>query len=157
MTKTLKRMLSPALALALMAAATPAAADSAPFDLAGPQISVSVTHGGTTLPIDWVPNLAAGDRVAIKLVLPPDQAVHYRLIAAFLRGATDRPPKTWFTDAKTWQKGGNDLSLTVPDDADQLVLFVMPDEHGDVGGVIDAVRKQPGTFVRATQELNQAS
>lgn len=155
--KLLKRILLPAAALALAGVAAAAHADAAPFDLTGPEISVSVTHDGLTLPIDWVPNLAAGDRVSVKLVLPKDQSVRYRLIAAFLRGATDKPPKSWFFDAKTWEKNGNNLSLTVPAGAGQLVLFVMPDDHGDVGAVIDAVRRQPGTFVRATQELNQAS
>ena len=155
--KLLKRILLPVSALAMTGIAAAAHADAAPFDMAGPQVSVSVTHDGLTLPIDWVPNLSVGDRVSIKLVLPKDQAVRYRLIAAFLRGATDKPPKSWFFDAKTWEKNGNDLSLTVPAGAGQLVLFVMPNDHGDVGAVIDAVRKQPGTFVRATQELNQAS
>ena len=155
--KILRRILVPAMALALGGASSAALASAAPFDLAGPQISVSVTHDGLTLPIDWVPNLTAGDRVSAKLVLPGDQAVRYRLIAGFLRGATDVPPKSWFFDARTWQKSGNDLSLTVPAGAGQLVMFVMPDDHGDVGAVVNAVRKQPGTFVRASQELNQAS
>jgi hypothetical protein len=147
-----------ALGLAMAtAAAAPALAAAAPFDLAGPDLRVSVTHDGLTLPIDWVPNLSAGDRLSIKLALPADQRVRYRLIAAFLRGATDRPPKDWFTDVRTWEKGEDGLTLTVPDGADQMVLFVMPDDHGSVGAVINAVRKQPGTFVRASQELNQAS
>jgi len=143
------------IAPALAAAAADAA--SAPFDLGGPALHVAVTRGGTTLPIARVPNLAAGDRISIKADLPQDQGARYVLIAAFLRGATNPPPKSWFFHARTWEKKHNDLSLTVPDGARQLVLFLMPDEHGSVDAVVDAVRKQPGTFVRASQELNQAS
>ncbi|HEU4959849.1 MAG TPA: hypothetical protein VFT56_05530 [Sphingomonas sp.] len=134
-----------------------ARAASAPFDLSGPALHVAVTRGGTTLPIARVPNLAAGDRISIKADLPEDQGAHYVLIAAFLRGATNPPPKKWFFHAKTWETKHNDLSLTVPDGARQLVLFLMPEDNGDVDAVVDAVRKQPGTFVRASQELNQAS
>ena len=68
------------------------AAEPAPFDLAGPIIAVTVTHGGKTLPVSQVPNLAVGDRLWIKADLPPTQSAHYIMVAAFLRGATNPPP-----------------------------------------------------------------
>ncbi|MGN6376811.1 MAG: hypothetical protein ACTHMG_14845 [Sphingomonas sp.] len=147
------------LACALIAplAAAPARAASAPFDLAGPGLQVAVTHDGQTLPIARTPNLSAGDRVSVKVDLPHDQGVRYLLVAGFLRGATNPPPKNWFYRAKTWENRGNDLSLTVPKGARQLVLFLVPDDGGDFDAIVNAVRKQPGTFVRASQELNQAS
>ena len=134
-----------------------ATAASAPFDLKGPGVRVSVTHGGVTLPIARVPNLAAGDRLSIAADLPEDQGARYLMIAAFLRGATNPPPKSWFFQAKTWERKHNTLSLTVPEGARQLVLFLVPDSGGDFDAVVHGVRDQPGTFVRASQELNQAS
>ncbi|WNO54382.1 hypothetical protein [Stakelama saccharophila] len=152
------KLLIPLLALLGLAAGLPAAhAGSAPFDLAGPRIRVAVTHDGMTLPIEWVPNLAPGDRLSIKLDLPEGQRTRYRLIAAFLRGATDRPPRDWFHDAETWDEDENQLSLVVPAGAKQAVLFLMPEDGGDFDAVVDMVRDRPGTFVRAVQELNQAA
>ncbi|MGN6269036.1 MAG: hypothetical protein ACTHM0_03980 [Sphingomonas sp.] len=140
-------------------AATPAFAASSPFDLSGPALRVSVTHDGMTLPIAQVPNLSAGDTISVAPDFPADQGAHYVLIAGFLRGATNPPPKKWFSAAKTWEKKkkDNSLTLTVPEGARQLVLFLMPDDNGDFDAVVSNVRKQPGTFVRASQELNQAS
>ena len=45
------------------------AADNAPFDLAGPPLRVTITRGARTLPVGAVPNLAVGDKVAIKAEL----------------------------------------------------------------------------------------
>src|SRR3546814_5453006 len=78
------------------------------------------------------------------------------LVAAFLRGATNPPPKDWFFKSKTWKKGGTELSLTVPAGARQIVLFLAPDDNSDYDAIVEAVRDRPGTFVRASQELNQA-
>jgi hypothetical protein len=150
----------PLLALTCAAlAATPALAASSPFDLSGPALTVSVTHDGVTLPIAQVPNLSTGDTISIAPDFPADQGAHYVLIAGFLRGATNPPPKKWFSKAKTWEKKAKDnsLRLTVPEGARQLVLFLMPDDNGDFDAVVSNVRKQPGTFVRASQELNQTS
>ncbi|MBY8829139.1 hypothetical protein [Hephaestia mangrovi] len=145
--------------LAAMVAAMPASAAQAPFDLQGPAVRVSVTHDGTTLPISEVPNLATGDTLSLVPDLPSKQGARYVLIGAFLRGATNPPPKDWFFEAKTWKdkKKDNSLSLTVPEGARQFVLLLMPQDNGDFDAVVSAVRKQPGTFVRASQELNQAS
>ncbi|MBW4329267.1 hypothetical protein KY084_00045 [Stakelama sp. CBK3Z-3] len=147
----------PLLPLCALSAAAPAWAKSSPFDLAGPRLHVAVTHDGVTLPVEWVPNLSEGDRISIKLDRQAEQSTRYRLIAAFLRGVTDRPPRDWFHDAKSWERKKNSLSLIVPAGAHQVAVFVMPEDGGDVDAVIDTVRKRPGTFVRATKELNQAS
>src|SRR3546814_20874675 len=79
------------------------------------------------------------------------------LVAAFLRGATNPQPKDWFFKSKTWKKGGTELSLTVPAGARQIVLFLAPDDNSDYDAIVEAVRDRPGTFVRASQEHNQAS
>ena len=90
------RLLSACLCAGLLAPALARAADTAPFDLAGPALKVTVAHAGATLPIGEVPNLSPGDVVSIKADLPASQSVHYLLVAAFLRGATNPPPQEWF-------------------------------------------------------------
>lgn len=127
------------------------------FDLVGPRLDVAVTRGGSTLPLEWVPNLAEGDRISIKLDLPAGQNDRFRLVAAFLRGAIDRPPDAWFHDTVSGRTKGGDLSLVVPKGAQQLALFVLPEHGAGRNAIVSAVRKQPGTFVRAVQDLNQAS
>jgi hypothetical protein len=102
--------------------------------------------------------LAAGDRIAIAADLPDDQSAHYLLIAAFLRGATNPPPDRWFFQAEIWtKKGSKGLSLTVPDGAQQVALFLAPATGGDFATLRNAVQGRPGAFVRAAQELAQAS
>jgi hypothetical protein len=135
-----------------------ALAESAPFDLAGPTLTVKVTHAGSTLPVSEVPNLAVGDQLTIRAELPPGQSVHYLLVAAFLRGATNPPPTSWFHKAETWdRKTGGGLTITVPADAQQLLVFLAPQTGGDFATLVNAVRGKPGAFVRASQDLNQAS
>ena len=137
---------------------TLAIADPVPFDLAGPRIEIKVKRGEQTLPITAVPNLTAGDRLWIHPDFPPDQAAHYLLIVAFLRGATNQPPENWFFKAETWNKNfGEGLYVTVPEGARQALLFLAPATGGDFKTLINAVRGRPGTFVRASQDLNQAS
>ena len=152
------RSVFPLLALLTFLAAVEqvaAAADPAPFDLAGPTLEVKVTRGAKTLPIAQVPNLAPGDRVWIKADLPASQSAHYLMVTAFLRGATNPPPADWFYRCETWagkcaQAG---LSVTVPKDAQQVLLFLAPDFRT----LVDAVRGRPGAFVRTSQDLNQAT
>jgi len=133
-------------------------ADPAPFDLAGPKLEVKVVHAGKTLPISEVPNLSAGDQISIKADLPPGQSVHYLLVAAFLRGATNPPPENWFFSSETWnRKGSNGLKITVPKDAQQVLVFLAPETGGDFKTLVGAVRGRPGAFVRASQDLNQAT
>jgi hypothetical protein len=132
--------------------------ETAPFDLTGPTLRVSVTHGGATLPIARVPQLAAGDRITIKADFPTDQAARYLLVAAFLRGSTNPPPKDWFSRAESWTpKGREGLSLTVPEGAQQIVLFLAPSTGGDFPTLRNAVQGKPGAFVRAAQDLAEAS
>ncbi|GAA3272538.1 hypothetical protein GCM10020258_48810 [Sphingomonas yabuuchiae] len=153
----------PLMALALAAAAlveSPlCAADPAPFDLPGPALRISVTRGDRTLPIAEVPNLATGDRLTIEADLPRDQRAHYILFSAFLSGATNPPPKDWVKSAETWKPKDKDrrLTLTVPKGARQMALFLVPETGGASGTIVDAVRDRPGEFVRAVQDLNQAS
>ena len=133
-------------------------ADPAPFDLAGPKLEVKVTHAGKTLPISEVPNLSAGDQVSIKADLPPGQSVHYLLVAAFLRGATNPPPENWFFPSQTWNpKNSAGLKITVPQGAQQVLVFLAPEAGGDFKTLVGAVRGRPGAFVRASQDLNQAT
>jgi hypothetical protein len=143
--------------LGFVAAALPAQAATSSFDLSGPRLRITVTHEGATLPLARVPNLAEGDQISIKLDPQPGQSEHYRMVAAFLRGATARPDNKWFHEALSWKPQKADLSLTVPKDAQQLALFIIPERGGSADAIASTVRKQPGAFVRAVQELNQAS
>ena len=119
---------------------------------------MKVTHEGKSLPISQTPNLAPGDQVTIRADLPPGQSVHYLLVAAFLRGATNPPPPDWFYRAETWtRKGQNGVKMTVPAGAEQVVVFLAPQTGGDFTTLRDAVRGRPGAFVRASQDLNQAA
>ena len=147
----------PALILATFLAAT-ARAGSAPFDLAGPTLEVSITRGAKTLPASEVPNLVTGDRLWIKADLPATQSAHYLMVAAFLSGSTNPPPETWFFPCKTWTgKCAQDgLTVTVPDGAQQVLLFLAPETGGDFRTLVGAVRGRPGAFVRTSQDLNQA-
>jgi len=135
-----------------------AIADPAPFDLAGPRIDVKVKRGSQTLPITAVPNLVAGDRLWIHPDFPTDQTAHYLLIVAFLRGSTNQPPENWFFKAETWNKKFDEgLYVTVPEGAQQALLFLAPATGGDFKTLVNAVSGRPGAFVRASQDLNQAS
>lgn len=133
--------------------------DPGTFDLNGPKIEVNVTRGDKTLPITEVPNLAVGDKLWIHPDFPEDQESHYLLVAAFLRGSTNIPPAKWFFKADTWDKKFNEkgLTITVPDGAQQVLLFLAPATGGDFKTLVGAVRGRPGAFVRASQDLNQAS
>jgi hypothetical protein len=145
--------------LLLWVTAAAAHAAAAPFDLAGPTLEVKVTRGATTLPIAEVPNLAAGDRIWIKADLPPTQSAHYLLIAAFLNGATNPPPANWFYRCQTWvDKCGRDgITVNVPKEAQQVLVFFAPETGGDFRTLVSAVRGRPGAFVRTSQDLNQAA
>jgi hypothetical protein len=146
-------------AAALADATAVHAADPAPFDLAGPVIEVTVSRGGKTLPVSQVPNLAVDDRLWIKADLPATQSAHYIMVAAFLRGATNPPPANWFFLCETWNRrcAQDGLTVSVPQDAQQLLLFLAPETGGDYKTLVNAVRGRPGAFVRASQDLNQAT
>jgi hypothetical protein len=138
-------------------------AEPAPFDLAGPVLEVKVTRettrGSETLPVSEVPNLAPGDSIWIKADLPSTQSAHYLLVAAFLSGATNPPPASWFFRCETWSRPCADqgLTITVPKDAQQVLVFLAPETRGDYRTLMDAVRGRPGAFVRTSQDLNQAT
>lgn len=145
--------------LAVLALSTFARADGAAFDLSGPPIEVRVTRNGKSRPISQVPNLQPGDRLWIHPDLPDGQSVRYLLVAAFLRGSTNPPPDSWFIRAETWSKHVHDegIEVTVPEDAQQSMLFLAPETGGDFATLRNAVRGRPGAFVRASQDLVQAS
>lgn len=148
------------LAGALLGLLAPCAALAGPaqFDLAGPTLQVQVTRGGVTLPISETPNLEPGEKLWIKPDLPGSETVHYLLVAAFLRGATNPPPDNWFFHAETWTRGGrNGLKMTVPKGAQEVIVFLAPQAGGDFRTIVNAVRGRPGSFVRAVQDLDQAA
>ena len=134
-------------------------AGAPPFDLAGPPVDVRVQRAGKTLPISKVPNLLPGDRLWIHAALPANQAARYLLIVAFMRGSTNPPPDDWFTRAETWTKKVREegIFVVVPEGADQAVVFLAPETGGDFTTLRSAVRGRPGAFVRAAQDLDQAS
>ena len=144
--------------LAILLAAVAQAAP-APFDLAGPVLDVKITRGTQVLPASEVPNLLAGDRLWIKADLPPSQSAHYLMVAAFLSGSTNPPPQSWFFPCKTWTGtcGRDGLTVTVPEGAQQVLVFLAPETGGDFKTLVSAVRGRPGAFVRTSQDLNQAA
>jgi hypothetical protein len=132
--------------------------DKARFDLAGPKIDVRVTRGGKTLPIAQVPNLMAGDKIWVKADLPESQSNHLILIVAFLRGTTNEPPDNWFTEIDTWEKKTVEgTTITVPEGAEQAIMFLAPETGGDFKTLRGAVKTKPGLFIRADTDLNEAS
>ncbi len=143
--------------LAVLCPASLAAAD-ARFDLTGPRIEVRVTRGATTLPIASVPNLQPGDRLWIHPDLPPTQSAHLLLVVTFLRGTTNPPPDKWFTKLETWNKrtSAEGITLTVPDGAEEAIMFLAPETGGDFSTLRSAVQGRPGIFVRASQDLAEA-
>jgi hypothetical protein len=150
----------PKVAACLFAASITAAfgADNARFDLVGPKIDVRVTRGSSTLPIAEVPNLQPGDKIWVKADLPPSQSNHLLLIVVFLRGTTNEPPDSWFTKIETWdKKTAEGTTVTVPDEAEQAILFVAPETGGDFNTLRSAVKGKPGLFIRADADLNEAS
>jgi hypothetical protein len=134
-------------------------AESPAFDLAGPKVDVHVKRGDKTLPIGQVPNLLPGDRLWIHPDLPESQSAHYVLVVAFLRGATNPPPPDWFTRVETWTHEARDegVFVTVPQEAQQALIFLAPETGGDFSTLRKAVHDRPGAFVRATQDLQAAS
>ena len=136
-----------------------ARADSAAFDLPGPRVEVLVDRVGKELPIAKVPNLQTGDRLWVHPNFPDSQTARYLLIVAFLRGSTNPPPEDWFIRVEAWNKKVRQegILVTVPKGAEQVLLFLAPETGGDFSTLRSAVRARPGAFVRASQDLNQAS
>lgn len=136
-----------------------ARADTAAFDLLGPHVEMTVTRAGKTMPIAKVANLQAGDRLWIHPEFPNSQSVHYLMIVAFLRGTTNPPPEDWFIRADSWTRKVREEGIvaTVPNGAQQALVFFAPETGGDFSTLRSNVRGRPGTFVRASQDLDQAS
>jgi hypothetical protein len=145
--------------LLLVAAAAACFADAPPFDLIGPKVDVHVQRNGVTLPIAEVPNLLPGDRLWIHPDLPESQSTHYILIVAFLRGATNPPPPDWFKRVETWNRQVREegVFVVIPAEAEQALIFLAPETGGDFTTLRKAVHDRPGAFVRAGQDLQQAS
>ncbi len=142
--------------LVLLGGVWPARAGS--FDLSGPTLEATVTRGKARLPIAEVPNLQAGDRVWIQANLPRSQSVRYLMVVVFLRGATNPPPDKWFHRDETWKaRGSEGLRLTVPKGARQMLVLLAPETGGAYHTLKNAVEHKPGSFVRASQDLNEAT
>jgi hypothetical protein len=146
------------LSWALYAAPRVVRGQAAAFDLTGPRVEMKVSRAGKSLPIAEVANFQSGDRIWIHPDFPESQSVNYLMIVAFLRGSTNPPPEDWFTRAETWNKKVREegIVVTVPKDAQQVLVFLAPDTSGGFVTLRKAVRSVPGVFVRATQDLNQA-
>jgi hypothetical protein len=134
-------------------------ADGQPFDLSGPKVDIHVKRGNVTLPVSEVPSLMPGDRLWVHPDLPESQATNFVLVIAFLRGSTNPPPPEWFTRVETWTRDVRDegVFVTVPEGAQQALLFFAPETGGDFATLRNAVRGRPGAFVRAAQDLHAAS
>jgi hypothetical protein len=139
--------------------AATAFAGAGPFDLAGPTLEATVTRNGEIRPVSQVPDLKEGDRLWIRADLPVTQSAHYLMVAAFLRGSTNPPPADWFYRCETWRGAcaNAGLTVTVPQGAQQVLVFLAPATSGDFKTLMNAVRGRPGAFVRASQDLNQAT
>lgn len=144
---------------ALATAASAQVSAGGRFDLAGPRIDVHVQRGDQSLPIAMVPNLQAGDKLTLHADLPSTQSVKLILVVAFLRGSTNPPPEDWFTKVNTWDKKvrAEGVVVTVPKEAQQALVFLAPETGGDYSTLKSAVTGRPGVFVRAAQDLNEAS
>jgi hypothetical protein len=147
-----------AAALLVLAMPQHARAEAAAFDLSGPQVEMKVSRDGHSLAIAEVANFQPGDRVWIHPDFPDTQSVHYVMVVAFLRGSTNPPPESWFTRAETWNKKVKEegILVTVPKDAQQVLVFLAPETGGGFATLRSTVRAVPGVFVRASQDLNQA-
>ncbi len=148
-----------ALMLCFGPAATAQISAGGRFDLTGPRIDVHVQRGEKSLPIAMVPNLMSGDRLTIHADLPPTQSVKLMMVVAFLRGSINPPPGDWFTRINTWDKKvrSEGVTVVVPDEAQQAMIFVAPATGGGFATLKSAVTGRPGVFVRAAQDLNEAS
>ena len=160
MAKLYRRLFFPFSLVALLLVPLRLLADGvAPFDLTGPTVQMKVMRDGKSLPISNVVNLQPGDRLWVHADFPDNQTAHYLMIVAFLQGPTNPPPEEWFTRIETWVKPVREEGafVNVPQNAQEAVLFLTPDVSGAFGTVRSTVRGKPGAFVRATQDLEQAS
>ncbi len=111
------------------------------------------------MPISQVPNLLPGDRLWIHPDLPESQSTHFVLVVAFLRGSTNPPPNSWYTRVETWSPSARaeGVFVTIPEGAQQALVFLAPETGGDFNTLKKAVHDRPGAFIRAAQDLQAAS
>lgn len=130
----MRRCLVFLLFLSVCSASTGLRAEGPAFDLSGPKVDVHVKRGNVTLPISETPNLLPGDRLWIHPDLPESQSTHFVLVVAFLRGSTNPPPPEWFTRVETWNRSAREegVFVTVPDEAQQALIFLAPETGGDL-------------------------
>jgi hypothetical protein len=110
--------------------------------------------------LDRFPTCLPGDRLWIHPDFPDSQSARYVLIVAFLRGATNPPPNEWFTSVETWTErrlAKKAFLLPSPPKRSRRCYFWRRRQGGDFSTLRNAVRGRPGTFVRATQDLQAAS
>ena len=79
------------------------------------------------------------------------------------RAGVNVPPKLasrleiYFRLLETWNRKTNEgVTVTVPDEAQQAILFLAHETGGDFTTLKKAVRGRPGIFVRASQDLTEA-
>jgi hypothetical protein len=109
------------------------------------------------LPLSNVPGLATGDHIAVHMAPPADRGSRFSVVLAFLRGATSPPPADWLFEARPWDPKRASIDAAVPPGAQQALILLVPETGGAVKAVTGALRGRPGAFVRAVQELTQAS
>ena len=134
-------------------------ADTAAFDLPGPRVEVRVKRGGKELPIAEVPNLQGAIVCGFIPICRSRRARIICMIVTFLRGSTNPPPEDWFTRIETWNKHVRQegVMVTVPEGAEQVLMFLAPATGGDYSTLRSNVRGKPGAFVRASQDLDRAA
>src|SRR6185437_2550401 len=72
---------------------------------------------------------------------------------------TNPPPTDWFSRFETWNPAirNEGVFVTVPEEAQQALIFLAPETGGDFNTLRNSVRARPGSFVRAAQDLQAAS
>ncbi|MBE7181480.1 MAG: hypothetical protein INR71_09780, partial [Terriglobus roseus] len=65
----------------------------------------------------------------------------------------------WFTKIETWDKKTvqEGSFVTIPQNAQQAILFIAPETGGDFESLRSTVKSKPGQFIRADSDLNEAS
>ena len=130
------------------------------FDLIGPKVDVHVKRGEVTLPIGQVPNLLPGDRLWIHPDLPESQSdpirADCRLSArrhespacrlAYARGYLGQECPRPRAFSSRFQRRHS-----------KPFCFCAPSTGGRLQHAAQCRKGRPGTFVRATQDLQAAS
>ena len=149
----------PILAAATVAFTALAIADSSPFDLTGPSIDVTVTRAGRTLPIARVPNLRAARRALAASGSASRRGgplpVHRRIPAWFHQSSAGRLVHSRGDLAEEFGKRA--WRSPCPKTHSRCCSFLRPRPSAISAPFAPPCRARPGAFVRASQDLNQAS